>query len=62
MPISIDTTSTNQLLTATWRARRRAMARLDPTVATNTGAVLSGLMIGSSVTGTSTSARRNHSR
>ena len=59
MPNSIDTTSTNQLLMATCRASGPASARLEPTVPANTGAVLSGLMIGSSVTGTMISSLRN---
>src|SRR5262245_59835189 len=50
---------TNQLLIAIWRANRCAMARLPPKVATNTGAVASGLMIGSKVTGTKINALRN---
>src|SRR5262245_13466063 len=49
----------NQLLIAIWRARRFATARFDPNIATNTGAVVSGLMIGKSVTGTKMSALRN---
>jgi hypothetical protein len=58
VPISIEVTITNQPLIATWRASRLAMLRLAPTVAMNTGAVLSGLMIGSKVTGTRISAFR----
>jgi len=55
----METTSTNQLLIATWRASGAASARLAPTVPANTGAVLSGLMIGNSVTGTRTRPLRN---
>src|SRR5262245_13378813 len=49
-----DTTSTNQQLIATWRASWRVASASLPTVSVNTGAALSGLMIGNSVTGTST--------
>ena len=55
----MQTTSTNQLLMAIWRASRAASVRSLPTVATNTGAVASGLMIGSNVIGTRMSAFRN---
>jgi hypothetical protein len=47
LPISIAATMTNQLLVAIWRASRLATERLAPNSATNTGAVPSGLMIGS---------------
>ena len=55
----MDTTTTSQLLIATWRASRLATDLSPPVVATNSGAELSGLMMGSSVSGTSTRAFTN---
>jgi hypothetical protein len=49
-------TITHQLFNATWRARRFDTSLSPPVVDANTGAVLSGLMMGSSVAGTSASA------
>src|SRR5262252_2536281 len=50
---------TNQQLSATWRASRCVVMRSSPAIIVNTGAPLSGLMIGSRVTGTNSNACRN---
>ena len=54
MPTSMEATSTHQLFSATCRAILRTTSGLAPAVAENTGAPLSGLMIGSRVSGTRT--------
>jgi hypothetical protein len=62
VPISIEASMTNQLLIEIWRASRWATVRFAPNSATKTGAVPSGLMIGSKVIGTNNNACRKRTQ